>query len=287
MASLTIASATGTTGATAAAADNATGSTQGRYRISMVGFTAHRATYDNPLQLDGKGDEVFLSTSVQIVDAAGQSTTGGLDASLRSAVYGDTNFKEGEGRRRAGNLSSQGGIGNGNSFPAQPWSGVPDSSDPVAIPMVLWSGTLTQGGNAVIVTPTLWEYDGTGFAGAFQSWVAWSGRTLDTLSGVKLVEMSGFESPVSLDFGSLGAGLALDFQESIIGSDGDRPIGMQIQGGRGVFAPKSIVLTYAAAENLLANNMGSLPPGVYPLQYQDDPKWWGEYTLYIKIERLP
>ena len=101
------------------------------------------------------------------------------------------------------------------------------------------------------------------------------------------MQVGGVTIPGTIDLGGMGAGLAIDFQESILGTDGDRPIGMTSENGRAVFKPKTLVLTQAAMESLLSQNIGSFPKGIYPIQYQDDSKWRGDYTLYIRVERVP
>jgi hypothetical protein len=261
---------------------------QGRYRVSLVGFTSNRATWDNALQIDGKGDEVFASTDVKFLDANGSSVVPGLEPSIRSYIYGDVNGQNAPNRRQGGAVSNLGGFGNGNSFPSSPWAGVPNPNDPPSIPMALWEGSLVQGQNSVIVTPTMWEFDGSNAAGAFQAWVSWAQRTASALKDNKtFAEMVGARGVQIADLTVLGAGVALDFQPSVLGQDGDRPIGMSLEGNRAVFRPKSLALTYDGVEALLAQRVGALPLGVYPLDYRDDPSWWGDYTLYIKVERLP
>jgi hypothetical protein len=260
----------------------------GRYRVSLVGFQANHTTWDNALQLDGKGDEVFVSSDVKFLDATGASIVPGLEPTLRSYIYGDVNGQTAPNRRQAGALSNLGGIGDGNSYPASPWAGVPDTRDPLAIPMVLWQGTLVRGQNSVIVTPTIWEYDGSNAAGAFDAWVSWAQRTATALRDNKTFgDMVGAQAVQIADLTVLGAGVALDLRQSVIGQDADRPVGMKFNGTQAEFRPQSLVLTYDGVERLFAQQVGALPLGVYPIEYRDAPQWWGDYTLYIKVEHLP
>ena len=155
--------------------------------------------------------------------------------------------------------------------------------------MLLWSGTLSRGLNAVVITPTLWEYDGSAVAGAFTGWVRWAQQTAtgflaNTQTARQYISLPDIPE---LDIASLGAGVALTFQEGVLGTDGDRPIGMLLENGRAVFRPKSLVLTYDGVEKLLANQIGSWPRGTILVGYRDDPKWWGDYTLILRVERLP
>src|SRR5258707_10350634 len=58
----------------------------GRIRISFVGFDCYRETWDDILQSDGKGDEVFFNFSFLLADKTGNSK---LSYEKRTGVYGD------------------------------------------------------------------------------------------------------------------------------------------------------------------------------------------------------
>ncbi|MGE0552220.1 MAG: FG-GAP repeat domain-containing protein [Gemmatimonadales bacterium] len=262
----------------------------GTYQVGLIGFIANRATWDNALQVDGKGDEVYASTDVKVLALNGTAVPAGLDVSLQSYVYGDVNGQTAAIRKQGGQASPLGGFGNGSSYPNPSYVAYPiQLGDPRTIPMLLWSGTLIRGENAVVVTPTLWEYDGSAVAGAFTGWVRWAQQTAtgvlaNTQTARQYISLPNIPE---LDLASLGAGVALAFQEGVLGTDGDRPIGMKLESGRAVFRPRTVVLTYDGVEQLLANQMGSWPRGTILIGYQDDPKWWGDYTLILRVERVP
>lgn len=111
-----------------------------RYRITADGFRCNAPTWDDAGQWDGKGDEVFISTSGKYVDKAGSILS---DSSpLASRTMGDTNNQP--NRIQAGSLSPQGGIRAGDSFPSsQPWqrSGTLSTAAEQP-PMLLWEGDL-------------------------------------------------------------------------------------------------------------------------------------------------
>src|SRR5688500_13348485 len=41
-----------------------------RYRVVLAGGRVNHPTYDNPLNLDGWGDEIFVTADVQLLDKA-------------------------------------------------------------------------------------------------------------------------------------------------------------------------------------------------------------------------
>jgi hypothetical protein len=127
-----------------------------RYRISILGFTANRQTADDPLQSDGKGDEVYVAVQVTKFQPNGEmiSNTGG-----RSVLMGDTNLRPAnEERQTAGNLSDDGGIGDGYSY--MPAANRQGRYTKPTLPWVVYEGDLTTGFDALTVIPSIWEWDG-------------------------------------------------------------------------------------------------------------------------------
>jgi hypothetical protein len=134
----------------------------GFYRVLITGVRADHETVDNPLSLDGKGDEIYVAAAAYL--------SAELVAIGKSSVYGDTSsvptndiiplvFPPRTDRIRAGTASSTGGIRTGDAIP------FPDPSLPVGppsttmLPFIVWEGWL--GGNTgLLVKPTIWESDG-------------------------------------------------------------------------------------------------------------------------------
>jgi hypothetical protein len=136
----------------------------GRYRITLNGFTVVQETLDNPLEIDGKRDEVYFRTTAQEYDSAGNAI--GAVREVKTRTFGDVNTAEWSNpasatyRIQAGSASSKGGLMTGNSYPAgaTPWvnGGAPSDN---ALPLVVWEGWLHEDGNAVAVVPAVWEDD--------------------------------------------------------------------------------------------------------------------------------
>lgn len=58
----------------------------GRIRISFAGFDCYRETWDDILQSDGKGDEVYFNFGFSLANKSGNTK---LKYEKRTAVYGD------------------------------------------------------------------------------------------------------------------------------------------------------------------------------------------------------
>jgi hypothetical protein len=268
------------------------------YRVSVTGFTVNKETYDDPLQLDGKRDEVYVSAEVALADKDRKVLEPG-GAIVQSKVFGDVNGANiRNGRIRAGHASSQGGLQTGDSYPTEtPWRRQGEPL-PDALPLAIWQGELTEGSNAVLITPTLWEYDAPDLRDAFQSWMHWNqDATSALLASPELMTLLGTlvgpEAPATLAALAPVQKVEVGFFDAL-GKMGDRPIGMTVttdaKTGKSffTFAPTTIVLNYDTAERLLAQNIGGKGPGVIALSFREtDTKLGGNYTLYLLVERMP
>ena len=127
-----------------------------KYRITLNGFKVLRQTYDHLLMLDGKDDEVYFAAHVAVIDTASTDFSGHV--LLRSDVYGDVSgFPQ---RVKAGRGFMSGGIQRGDAVPnATPWNRAAEPT-PNRLPMLLWEGELVQGERAVVIAPSVWEWDG-------------------------------------------------------------------------------------------------------------------------------
>jgi hypothetical protein len=270
---------------------------RGTYRISIPGFRVHHETWDHVLEVDGKRDEVIARADVFRVD----QKTGQVDTNTVSTrVMGDINLREWIGKRvKEGSASDLGGIMTGDDVPAGPaWQlhGQPGAD---SLPLVIWEGELTRDSNQVVVVPTLWEHDGG--QDAFNDWVRWLHDVPNKLkSNATFKQIAGDSASSFLDLASLGMDIALDLPEDQvtgasvlgvnIGKAQDRPIGMQTAAAAGgkrnfTFMPKAFVIDLARAERELATTVGG-KSGVIAIPYRDDPFLWGDYELYLKIERV-
>lgn len=205
-----------------------------RYRVTLNGFTALRQTYDHPLQIDGKGDEVYAAAWVAEVDTASPELA--KHWVVRTRTMGDQNgFAN---RVRMGSASPLGGVRTGDKFPIPaPWQrkgGLAGDS----LPMVLWEGDLVPGRSAVVITPTLWEWDDN--PEIFAYWVVSRGAVLERLTSAEvLLSIVANKSWFPLDLGSPG----FVVRTNMSGDARDRPIGLDVGEGAtsvGFATPKPV-----------------------------------------------
>jgi hypothetical protein len=258
----------------------------GRYRVSIVGFVCENETRDDVFAWDGLSDEIRLNVETRVVDRDREVL---LQGQAQTRVMGSVNGDEWRRNRvHAGTADRFGGIRNGDSVPSRPAyaplfdprSGIPTNPE---LPFLLFEGDLVQGLNSVILIPTIWEVDGgAGLWPRFQRAIAEASPAIitaaATLAGGPAVGGAvGPAAQASID--------AIDrLMTGIRGGDGgDRLIG--IHGDS--FTPNIIRLNYDIAELALRTRIaGPAPLGVLPIVYRDQGDLNGNYTLYVKIERI-
>jgi hypothetical protein len=293
---------------------------RGRYRLSLVGFHVNKETWDNALELDGKGDEIFVTVDLQEMTPNGAAAA---PVSFRSAVYGDVNGYP--SRIRAGSRSSLGGLKTGDDAPVSPaWApGVtPIRAD--AFPITLWEGELVEGERGVLVVPAVWEQDAQPpFVTWFSGLSGQTGQMLQSFSSSipTLVRQAG---PVAQWVFGLGQGFLLRTSQGIVdevrnsvvgelefvtqvlpsmvdnppfsllttavtditGQAKDRPVGMTERNGAYVYNPQILQFNVGTAEAYL--RWPTPAPGVIELKYYDaSALGGGSYSLFFRVERLP
>lgn len=253
----------------------------GKYRISVTGFTVNHQTEDDALQLDGKGDEVFLSVAVLEPTALGNVPRWhGRSRLAESAVIGDRNgFST---RIRGGSLSDQGGLQTG---------------DVVRLPQpfVVWEGPMTT---PIVVIPTIWEWDNGSMdrRGMHLAWIDRmrppSGRALNDWAphyrepsnfDYPTIKARGFQELTKADcsdcrIGTFDARAYGIFEDPMSGYN--RPIAINMSSG---FRPATISLSTKNLEPFL----GAKNAAEFPVQYKDNGKGSGDYTIHLKFERIP
>jgi hypothetical protein len=252
---------------------------KGRFRVIANGFRVNQQTWDNALQVDGKADEVYLAGDVRVVDRTGKTL---LASHVRSLVMGDTNhFPD---RVQAGSASDKGGLRTGDSFPdnpSHPSSGVLTPGQP---PMLYVEVDLVQGQNAVAVTPSIWEWDGPEslFNNLLDTIAANGSKIAQAIAAVSTG--AALPNPVvqGIDKGIPALIAALD---SIIGVAADRPIGMIKQGNSFVFNPQTVILNFDTAVLATQTDFGH-GLGVLEIDYKDDAKLGGNYSLFLQVEQV-
>jgi hypothetical protein len=265
------------TGHTTAATPSQSLAAHATYRVVVVGFTATHTTWDHALEVDGKGDEVFLSTQVAY-RLRGKRTS--LD-DFATPIMGDTNgFPQ---RVKVGSASDLGGIRDGDTFPSPLNKRAKPAPDAEVPPFELWADQLTQGKSAVVLTLTIWEYDGAG--DVFGGWLKAGKKALPKLAALADKAISGKkESGQVTQWTELGLGL-LSLIHDVTGSPGDRPVGTNKREDKTVFNPRSIILTYESAAQLARRSIGGVT-GLISVQYRDTADLGGNYTLWLRIEKV-
>jgi hypothetical protein len=260
------------------------------FQVTINGFWVKSETWDHAFEVDGKGDEVYFSVGAKVTDANGKpavDVTGGNPES-RSETFGDTNGYP--SRVKAGSRSSDGGLRTGDRSPTDaPWN---LSGEPTAdrLPFLVAQVKLEESKNALMITPTIWEWDGG--ADAFKDWVNWF---KDSLKEVGSFVQGKIKSPSAgnpkdllFEAADVGLKLALSLKDSgILGNAGDRPIGMrQASDGSNKFEPYVVVLTYDSASWLAENNPTGKGIGILELSYKDEDKFRGNYSLFVQVKKV-
>jgi hypothetical protein len=236
-----------------------------KVRLAIAGFTAHQQTWDHALQVDGKGDEVYISYDLLLVDAAGQTL---LNPKGSTNTYGDTNGYA--NRTRAGSASSSGGI---------------ISGDKVTVNRTLWDGWLTEGADAMVLVPAVWEWDGG------NDLVTGWGRSL-VRNGPKLANLAAAAaknpaSKAAIKLVAEGIEPFFALLTDITGQAGDRPIGMLKSGSQMVYDGQAVILTYTTANLIADQTHPDWGRGILELAWQDDASIGSaRYSLYLRVTPL-
>jgi len=281
----------------------------GNYLITITGLRAVWSSVDDALSRDGVGDEVYLATFIRQYDRR----TGGVTmfTSKRTLTYGDVNGF-GTSRVQAGTRSGTGGIQDGDPIPARsdPTERSGNPSD-VGFPLKLWSGTLSNGAEALVFSPTIWEEDGTNSA-----YLMWNQQMNDitaqlyqrpeiqdqlsrgtfepimfgTSAQPGISDLAWTQAMITAGAGLAGPTMGLSFAyqvgERLFSGATDRPIGLIPSGIADVsmvLPNKMVVLTREIIETALAPT-GTVPtpiglpywprmpkPGVMMIPFRDGP----------------
>jgi hypothetical protein len=132
---------------------------KGVFRVIATGIRVNRETTDNPLEIDGKRDEVLVRAKGELFQG-GQSIPG-TAFFVESKVHGDRNAVAWSTatsptvRIKAGTASQLGGLRTGDEHRAL--AGTPPNT--ISFPLILWDGALRESGARVVLVPTIWEVD--------------------------------------------------------------------------------------------------------------------------------
>jgi hypothetical protein len=103
------------------------------------------------------GDAIYAAAVVRQYDRRNNQNT--MSTNLNTWVYGDVNGLQGQ-RKQAGTRGPGGGIGDGDLVPT---GFIPGTRDTLptpqvnnVLPLTVWEGTLTDGVDALVISPSLW-----------------------------------------------------------------------------------------------------------------------------------
>lgn len=246
-------------------------STSGTFKVAVDGFYVNRKTHDTWFDWDGKADEVFHKTRVNIVDPNGailQSYDKSLYPDGRQ-ILGDVNSFP--SRIKAGSASDLGGI---------------QSGDTVNQPLTLIQNqTLTKGGNKLAFTLSLNEWD--------NSETDWVGPWIDLLNanmgplGKAVALFDPAAGAAVTTIGALGVP-AIKTLHDLAPSSGTRPIGV-VQTAAGskdyTYNAPVIVLDFDKAAWLTSPSNFCACGGVLEVHLQDVGDGEGYYVLKVRVTR--
>jgi hypothetical protein len=227
------------------------------FMVTINGFNVINPTWYHAIEVDGKGDEVYFSVGTKVLDANGNPilNVAGGEVVHRSVGMGDTN--EHPERLACGSRSSAGGIQAGDwCMIEHPWEMDGIGPQPDRPPMKVAQVTLTQGQENLVVSPTIWEWDGPG--DAYNEWVTFFQNAVEKVPP----GTGGGTGTIILTAIKIGLDIALQLG-GILGTAADRPIGISSQNADGTYAfnPYVISLTYDSAYWLVNNDPSGLGKG--------------------------
>lgn len=258
---------------------------RGRFRVTAAKFAVERQTYDTIDEHDGRGDEVWVQADIFPLRRDGTPSASIRIQSARIGERGD--LVGGSAGPGTGAGREIGGFVTGDIYPA---TGARARRND--LPMRLWEGTLEQGGNGVLIVPSIWEYDNGG-PGELTRWATTLpeevARHQAVLASAVTTPRGAGESPI---FAAMRAP---------VGNGGNRPIGAHPDDGTSRTVVKGLVLNYERAQQMVESGGGSLAHdtpdpdspallfegrGEVVIRYFDGEGLDGRYALLVRVERI-
>jgi len=249
----------------------------GRIRISFAGFECYRETWDDILNSDGKGDEVFFNFSFLLADKNGNSK---LSYEKRTGVYGDATgrfsnrISAGSCVDLLGNL--KGGIKGGDVYRCNDLIGEFDMAD----------------ADILTIIPTGWEHDpiadnSISFSSTMKSFYNNINQKIAPIM-IGFNVLTGNLGGVIFQSTSLGLSkIKAGGEQGELGKAGTRPIGMEKFGD---FAAKLVALNTPNLVSICNTDMG-FGKGVIAVNYDEaavgNLRDHGNYTMLIRVEYFP
>jgi hypothetical protein len=253
----------------------------GRYRVVATGFRVIHESKDDSFSRDGRGDEVYAAFTMFHYDRRSGTM---LDHDLgRTKTIGDVNNSP--DRIQGGSSSGAGGFRAGDWFPM-----VPDPSATYGVapsntrfPYLIWQGMLTDGQDAVVILPALWEFNKE--PNAYNQWFQheladaqsiWSTTAVQTaLTGgeLALITPPGVTVPTVGDMPLENYADSLfkvafsvpDLVSLITAGRSDRPLGLGVINGAYTLPRRAIVVTREVIEASLQKRAETPVGAISPL----------------------
>lgn len=283
----------------------------GDVRVVITGFEVKTATSDDPLNIDGCGDEVFVHTGVWIFHQSQETNSPFEDEFLfkqayqqRTPVIGDINGFPNRIKGGTGNIAAcpslsppKGGFLTGNSFPPSNPRKIQGTPLRTKLPMLVYQGPITDSA-MVVIMPTIWEWGGdASLYNEVSKWVlgsqkgSWASdiriHVPGILKGVSLTQL--VEMPNAID-GTATIRSSIGSNLFYAGAP-DRPIGNHVfhssldLGTSYYYTPFIIALNPANVEKVIQN--GGLITLDYNRPNPDNPEGYDErYFLYLRVEKF-
>jgi hypothetical protein len=283
--------------------------------VSIAGIICGQPTKDSPapgIDPDGRGDEVYAAAYVRRFDRASAEL---LEATVRQThPYGDVGPDGGQtevtgkpgSRWQGGSQTPTGGVRAGDWVPLTLSVARTSPAKEAAFPFKVWQGQLTDAADVLLISPVIWEYDGT--SGIFQRWVQQQWQLNNSI----LMNPTVQGRAGSRTFGTLEAGVIdpqmPDLLNTIINGRQDRPIGLRSIVGSGypystslTLPNVTLVLTREIIEQALSSQWVKVQPSVVPGQMLSIPKPGilvvnftdmgpglpaASYTLILQVEKV-
>lgn len=264
-------------------------------RVTLRGFRVDHQSYDNIVESDGRGDEVYVRADTFRFDLSDRPpvpfTTSTLTIGHNKALIGGT-------ASDCGTCADHGagGFRTGDTYPTRaPWEERPGGPRVSDLPMVVFEGVLSRGADAVVVIPTIWESDSDGPSPEERRWQEMIGRAVagarpairDVISAPRSSSLPRFEQLLSLPIFNDGT--------RPIGSSRPRDVPMQVNAII-LTLDSAVALAAQASTETVCRREGNTatcatdqprPAGVLGLAFVDGHDMEGEYTLYLHVEVLP
>lgn len=255
----------------------------GKVKVYFAGFICERETWDDAFQLDGKGDEVFVTFQVVHADAQGNAK---LRYNYKTPVYGDATGSF-SNRINVGSCvdafgGKKGGIKAGDRYSTNDMIGEYEmsSTDVLTITPVIWEWDPAE--NILNTLLTRLKDDATHLSRETAKFLGSDNGTFSP--AVQTIgDVSKFIFPTTLFLSPN----TYEFVQNVIGKQETRPIGIT---GSGNFIPQFMMLNTELLNNLAKINIG-LGQGVVPIHYNEvamgNDREHGHYILYMRMEFTP